>query len=161
VSVKRLSMQNSTGFSALMSLMRLHPLVPPRLPSWSEVASTGGASAASSVEPGLFSSLIGNPLVLLEDYLREPSKYEESTEQLLQELAAGTKTLDVLSSEEMSVLDRATLDYNRKLPAKTAAAPAPSKKEADDESSSEDDAFEEQMPADLMPAHDLVPDWFR
>jgi hypothetical protein len=153
-------MQNSTGFSALMSLMRLHPLVPPRFPSWSEVASTSGASAASSAEPGLFSNLIGNPLVLLEDYLREPSKYEEGTEQLLQELAAGAKTLDVLSPEEMSVLDRATLDYNRKLPAKTAAA-APPPKEADDESSSEDDEFEERMPEDLLPVHDLVPDWFR
>lgn len=150
--------------SALTTLMQLHPLVPPRFPTWSELASAPPSSAKPSPMQGLFSGLIGNPNVLLEDLVRRPEHYETGVAELLQELSSGQKTLAGLSSSEMVLLDRATVDWNQSYspqpstPEKTAAdrASAPSSRSSSDEM----DEDGSEMPDDLIPDGELEAGWF-
>lgn len=66
--------------------------------------------------PGLFESLLNNPAVLYEDFLKNPEKYDPALEKLLMELATGNKKLKGLSPEETTLLDRSTLDYAQATP---------------------------------------------
>lgn len=95
---------------------------------------------------------------MLDDLLRDPSKYEEGVSELLQELVGGRRTLESLSAEEMQVLDRATIDLNRsssRTPSKDSGASSPKTKPGASSESSE-----EEIPEELT-AEELVPDWFR
>ncbi len=71
--------------------------------------------------PGLFESLLNNPAVLYEDFLKSPEKYDPALERLLTELATGNKKLKALSAAESTLLDRATLDYAQAVPPKPSA----------------------------------------
>src|SRR5262245_5310253 len=158
--------------SALATLMRLHPLLPPRFPTLFELAETPLASPASSPRQGLFASLLGDPAVLFDDLLKNPGKYEPGVEALLLQLIGGRRRLQDLSIEEQELLDRATLDWNHK---SSSAAPktSPEKSSETEEqrSSSEDSVLsktaseteprEEEIPSDLIPDEEMIPHWFR
>jgi|SRR5688572_29259070 len=156
----------------LITLMGLHPLLPLRFPTLSELAQAPSVSPPSSSDSGLFSTLVGHPEHMLDDLLRDPEKYEEGVAELLQSLVAGSKSLQRLSMEERDLLDRATLDLNRssyKKPSPPLAdSSAPKTPEKSSESSSEEK--EEGLPKEKVaqpkekdqPADDLaVPDWLK
>lgn len=156
----------SKASSALITLMQLHPLVPPRFPRLSELLSAPNSSEPSSPKrQGLFSSLIGSPEVLLDDLVRRPEHYETGVAELLQELVTGQKTLAGLSDSETLLLDHATLDWNRS----SSAKPPETQKTAalktiSDESSSsfyEDAGDTAEETDDVIPNDPLIPEWFR
>lgn len=159
--------------SALFSLMQLHPLVPPRFPTWSEVTRASPATPEPSPpsQQGLFVSLVGDPHVLFEDLLRSPEKYEPEVEGLLLELITGRRRLQDLPRSEREILDRATLDYNRK---SSSSPPSPSpttSSETEKQKTSSDDSErptkesepepEREIPSDLIPDEAMIPFWFR
>jgi hypothetical protein len=157
--------------------MGLHPLVPPRFPTLSELAAPPIASPASSPRRGLFVSLVGDPTVMFDDLLRSPEKYEEGVSDLLLGMVTGRRSLKDLSPEEMEVLDRATVDLNRKTSSsKPDSSPEKSLATAPQQTSSEDSELQkeaaeakeakaeeraEAMPADLVPDEEMIPFWFR
>lgn len=154
-----------SGSSALITLMQLHPLVPPRFPTLSELTTSPPTSAAPSRGQSLYSALIGNPNVLLEDLVRRPEHYERGVAELLQELSSGQRTLDGLSTSELALLDRATVDWNQSYSAtpstqeKTAmdrASGASSRSSSTDELDDDD----EEMPDDLIPEGEINPTWY-
>lgn len=147
----------------LSMLTRLHPLLPKRFPTLSELAQTPADSPVSSRRSGLFYSLVGRPEVMLNDLLRDPEKYEEreSVSAILQSLIAGRQKMEDLSPQDMETLDRATLDLNRsysRKPSTSSPAPSPPKKQP---ISTEPPKDEESPPEELFPKADLVPHWFR
>jgi hypothetical protein len=149
--------------SPLITLMQLHPLVPPRFPKWSELLEKETPSEKSSPRRGLFSDLVGNPEVILDDLLRRPKIYEEGVAELLQELVTGRKTLAGLSQSEMDLLDRATLDLNssRRPLEKTAMKKKATPSEVDEDVAlSEDGDLGAAMPEDLIPDVAMIPSWF-
>lgn len=96
---------------------------------------------------------------MLDDLLRDPKKYEEGVSELLQELVGGRKTLESLSAEEMTVLDRATLDLNRSSSnVHSSSSGDSSLKKKPPSSSEESDA---ESPDEGLTPDDLVPAWFR
>ena len=98
----------------LIQLMGVLPVLPAPFPTLNELTThTVGSTSTSSDTRGLFSSLVGDPAVLLDDLLRDPKKYEPGVETLLQELLSGQKMLANLDMDDRSMLDRATLDLNR------------------------------------------------
>ena len=154
----------SSRVSPLISLMQLHPLLPPKFPTWSELTQTPSDSPRSSRRQGLFDSLIGDPHVMFDDLLRDPSKYEEGVAELLMSLVSGRRKLIDLSPTEMEALDRATLDFNRlsSLP-KPDKPPETSLETKTPKPSSKDSELqkESQVPEDLIPDESLIPEWFR
>lgn len=169
-SAGRTSPTRSPG-SALISLMQLHPLVPPRFPTLSELTSPPPASPAPSSVSGLFASLIGDPTVIFDDLLRNPEKYEPRVQGLLLDLMSGRRRLAELPTEEREILDRATLDWNRKT---SSSPPSPSPTTSSEseklKSSSEDSVRrtkeaevepEREVPSDLIPDEEMIPFWFR
>ncbi len=103
-------------------------------------------------------------MVLYDDLIRRPDHYEVEAANLLQDLASGHKKLTELGSEEMEVLNRATIDLNRVSSNKpldslksssVKKAPKPS---SDD---SETQVKEASLEDDLIPQDSLVPEWFR
>lgn len=152
--------------SPLLTLMQLHPLLPSKFPTLSELARTPSVSPPSSNASGLFCTLVGQPEYMLDDLLRDPKKYETGVSELLQSLVSGSKTLQTLSSEEMTLLDRATLDLNRsssKKPFESSEdssklkTPKPSSKA----SKNEEPKSEDRLPPDLIPDASAIPDWLR
>jgi hypothetical protein len=160
--------QTRSPGSALISLMQLHPLVPPRFPTWSELVATPLGSPASSPPPqGLFDSFVGDPAVLFEDLLRSPEKYEPGVQELLMELLGG-RQLSALSKDERALLDRATLDWNRKTSSPPPpASPATSsetekqKTSSDDSEPSKREVDPEAVPEGTLRDEEMIPFWFR
>lgn len=66
---------------------------------------------------------MGDPGVLYQDLLENPSKYEDAVLPLVQSLVTEQRALHELSDEEMRSLDRATLDFSQ--PARQTAPPEP------------------------------------
>jgi len=115
------------GSSLLTNLMPLPGLAAPRFPSFSELVGAT-VSEKPTKRSGLFLDMLGDPQVLYQDLLEDPSKYEEGVSRLLQELISGQQQLSELNDQEMGLLDRAVLDFNqpaRKLEARPAPAPKP------------------------------------
>jgi hypothetical protein len=120
---------------------------------------------------GLFASLVGDPTVLFDDLLRSPEKYEPQVEGLLLELMTGRKRLQDLPTEDREVLDRATLDWNRKTSSSPPSnSPTTSSETELQKTSSEDSEKpkkerdpepEREIPSDLLPDEELIPFWFR
>lgn len=140
--------------------MRLHPLLPRRSPTLSELARTPADSPSSSRATGLFCNLVGLPEVMLDDLLRDPEKYEAGVADLLQDLTSGRRQLQSLDTTEMAVLDRATLDFSRsssKKQSESSPPPSPLKKQ----SSSFEEMEERDIPDDEGPDESVVPHWFR
>lgn len=106
---------------------------------------------------------------MFDDLLRDPSKYETGVSELLQELMSGSKTLETLSPMEQTLLDNATLDFNRKSTAVSSSNPESSSAKTRSASSSrastsspaDDEALEERPPKDLPPNADVIPSWLR
>ena len=98
----------------LMQLMGVQPVLPAPFPTLDELMTPPIASVSdSSSTPGLFSNLVGDPAILLNDLLRDPKKYEPGVEILVQELLSGQKSLKTLDIDDQQMLDRATLDLSR------------------------------------------------
>lgn len=98
----------------LMQLMGVQPVLPAPFPTLDELMTPATESvSASSSTPGLFSNLVGDPAILLNDLVRDPKKYDPGVEILLQELLSGQKSLKTLDRDDMEMLDRATLDLSR------------------------------------------------
>lgn len=156
--------------SALLSLMQLHPLVPPRFPTLSELTSPSTVSPVPSPQ-GLFVSLVGDPNVLFDDWLRSPEKYEPEVEGLLMELISGRRRLEDLAQWERETLDRATLDYNRKTSSSPPSSSPTTSSETELQKTSSDDSEtptrerepepEREIPPDLLPDEALIPSWLR
>lgn len=148
---------NTTPWS---NLMRLHPLLPHKPPTLSELAQgiqNHGVetSAKPRLEPdGLFTHLVREPNVMLEDLLSCPSKYEEGVLELLQRLVSGASKFSSLSMDEQDLLNRATLDLNRSAPKTAEALP---QKEVEppnwelDQYQSEGDEGPPQLPDGMEP----------
>ena len=101
------------GSSLMTSLI---PLLAPRVPSFSSFSiSTDSAitpSGAAATHSGLFKALVGDPNIMMSDYLENPAKYEEGVYDLLLDLTAGHRSLQELKPEEQEILDRAVIDFN-------------------------------------------------
>jgi len=59
-------------------------------------------------ENGLYAAIGGDPKVLFDHLLEDPSRYPSGTDVLLQEMIQGRSDL---SPEELQLLDQATLEY--------------------------------------------------
>lgn len=104
--------------------------------------------------------LVGEPLVLLQDLLDSPAKYEEGVSTLLQDLASGRRKLASLTKEEAELLDRATIDYTRKAP-RQEVAPAPKLASAQEESGDSEDEYPMRYPGSEDPELEgLEPYWW-
>lgn len=110
------------------NLTRLHPLLPHRLPTLSELAEAQSLviQQPRSEPDGLFTQLVSEPTVMLQDLLDCPQKYESGVLELLQRLASGHSKFYELSASEQDLLNQATLDLSR--PAPKLAATDPQKK---------------------------------
>lgn len=119
------------GSSLLISLMPLPQLAAPIFPSFPSFSALVGESASEprTRPSGLFLDLLGDPQILYQDLLEDPKKYEEGVSSLLQEIISGQRKLDELDKQELTLLDRATLDFNqpRRAPPETRPAPAPAR----------------------------------
>jgi hypothetical protein len=78
----------------------------PTAPHASSVSTAGRRS-------GLFETLLGDPRVLYQEVLEDPSRFEPEAMDLIQRLVAGAVSLDALTSTEREMLDRAVLDWSR------------------------------------------------
>lgn len=153
---KKSTERDARNSSPLMTLMGVHPVLPVRFPTLEELATPSIADGyVSSNMPGLFSSLVGDPNVLLDDLLRSPEKYETGVDILLQELASGSKSLSSLKLDEQELLDRATLDLSRSSSKKPEPPSRPKMK-------SVDPVDPPPQPIDLkeLVAEGLDPFWF-
>lgn len=54
---------------------------------------------------------MGNPVILFQDLLTDPSKYEEGVSELLQSLMGGKRKIADLNLGESQLLDRAVIDF--------------------------------------------------
>lgn len=106
------------GSSLMTSLLPLPALAAVNFSGFS--VSTKSPDAHSS---GLFKGLVGDPNLLLSDYLKSPEKYEEGVYELLLDLTGGRRTFQDLRPEEQQLLDRSVLDFST--PAKRLAPPPP------------------------------------
>lgn len=80
---------------------------------------------------GLLQELLGGRLeVLIADAERHPDRYDEDTKDLLEILAAGTKTIEKLNPTEQLLLNRAVIDYAAFKPRAKPKPPAPPKVKA-------------------------------
>lgn len=75
----------------------------------------GGLEAPSG--PSLYESFLGNPEILFQDLLDDPSRYEPGVDALLQNMIGG-RTFADLTSEEKEMLNRATIEYSQSTPRK-------------------------------------------
>ena len=100
--------------SSLMT--NLIPLLPPQAPSFSSfLISTTPAtlpSAKDETRGGLFEALVGDPNVMLSDYLDHPEKYEAGVYDLLLDLTGGRRRYTDLTPDEKRLLEHAVLDFN-------------------------------------------------
>jgi len=62
---------------------------------------------------GLYHSLLGDPQPILQDLLANPQKYEPGVAELVQDLASSRKKTNELSTREVELLDRATIDFSQ------------------------------------------------
>jgi hypothetical protein len=73
---------------------------------------------------GLFETLLGDPRVLYQEMLEDPSRFDAEVTELVLRLVAGATNLESLTSEEREVLDRAVLDWAS--PRHSSRGPSPS-----------------------------------
>jgi hypothetical protein len=88
-------------------------LLAPTFPAFTALAATSELPQAEPKRGGLFSELLRDPKVLLQDLLANPEKYEDGVASLVQELVASNRSLNDLSPAETELLDRATLDFSQ------------------------------------------------
>lgn len=88
-------------------------LLAPTFPTFSALTVENERSQTDRKRDGLYSSLLGNPQVLLQDLLANPAKYESGVAELLQELHTSKRKLEDLTTAETELLDRATVDFTQ------------------------------------------------
>lgn len=140
-------MAGLTDTSTLTSLPQLKLLQPIRFPQFSELAGASvNVQPVAKKETGLFEGMLGgDPQVLFQDLVSCPHKYQPGTDILLQQIIAGSKTLDSLDPNERLMLDQAALEFAQpsRAPVET---PTPSEPREED-------------PADYLPElHDETSD---
>ena len=107
-------------------------LLAPRFPSLFALAESHrlAGESAKPKSPGLFDALVGDPRVLYYELMEDPSRFEEETATLVQQMVSGQKQYENLSSAERTMLDRATLDWARSRHQKPTTPPGSSKPRA-------------------------------
>jgi hypothetical protein len=93
--------------------MPLPGLVAAKFPSFYELVGASGTVANEPKPTGLFSAMVGDPDVLYQDLLDNPSRYEEGVSSLLLGLTSGERRISDISKQEMELLDRAVLDLGQ------------------------------------------------
>jgi hypothetical protein len=88
-------------------------LLAPTFPTFSALVARVSQPPNETKRDGLFSALLRDPKILLQDLLVNPEKYEDGVASLVQELVSSNRGLDDLNSNEMELLDRATLDFSQ------------------------------------------------
>jgi hypothetical protein len=111
------------GYPDFLALKDLQPLQPPTaltLPTFFEMAQqdakeiqqqTSAPSGSLFGKQSLFTALVGDPKILLREYLEDPRRFDAATAELIQQLSHGTRLLSDLSPEELQLLDLATIEY--------------------------------------------------
>lgn len=111
------SSSSKNGFNLFSERNGLKPVVFPSFPTPAELAHAA-ATVADAPPPkpvGLFEAVLqSRPEAMYEDALEHPDKYEDGVPQLLEDLASSRRAT---TDTERELLDRAVLDFTRKLPA--------------------------------------------
>jgi len=131
----------------------LPPLpVLPTLPALSSPTFDPTLTSPSSVPstPGLFEALLGDPRILLRDYLEHPTHYEPELLTTLTSLLSGNKTLASLTNEERDLLNQSTTTYAEQPNSSTTSSTKPpdalpfqTRPPRDDEDEDEEETDEE------------------
>lgn len=143
--------------------MRLHPLLPHRFPTSSELVGRVAQGGSAPQPARLFETLVGDPNVLLQSLLRCPAKYESGVAELLQKLTSGSSKLSTLSGDELDLLDRAVIDFNRPdIPPKSrAVVPPKALRPLLEEPEQEEEGYETHEDGDPQPkTAELPPYWW-
>lgn len=112
------------------------------LPSFVELVERDTQPKPTKRERGLFESLIGNPNVLYDDYLRSPQKYDERLHPLLVKLLQQTERSS-LSSQDEDLLNQAVHDFLKKEPPAKKEEPVTPKQQYQQESQPKEYQHEE------------------
>jgi len=130
--------------SVLPWLKPLPPLPVLKFPTMEELIAQEVSGPPVAADNGLFSQLVGDPLVLYREYLDDPDRFDESLGLLLQELVTNRKKLEELTGQEVEQLNKATVELAQYEP-KPKKQPAPQPRAS---ASSEDsyEGEEEEVP---------------
>jgi len=119
---------------ASIQLPRLTPFQPPPPPTFPDLFQLAEEAAQQTTpspvrNEGLFAALIGDPMVLYQELLEDPERFDPEAAELLQLFAAGQKKLDELTPGERTLLDLAVIDFAspRTPPPKPELPPEPKK----------------------------------
>jgi len=133
----------------------------PKFPTFSQLVTENDRQRGEKYQKtqGLFSVLLRDTSVLMDDLVSDPSKYEDGVYNLLLDLAAGRKKLESLAPEEMQLLDRAVIDFNH--PRRDTPKPLPQiqPKATKAEETDEEKEVEYQEPT-ISPIRGVEPYWW-
>lgn len=119
----------------------------PSLPTLAEMMEEPRSPTSLGRPKGLFEELLGGNLAALyQDMLLEREKYEPEVVELVQQLMQQKREL---TQDERALLDRAVLDFNRRLPVKAAPTKPPTQKKLEPH-------VEDEHEGDL-PTRDAIP----
>jgi hypothetical protein len=143
------------GSSVLTSLIPFSRLNQTTFPTFSQLVQEENVPSEKKTRAGgLFSDLFGgDPLVLLQDVLDHPGKYEEGVYSLVLALAVKQRKVDDLTSAELQTLNHAALDFyhrpvtKEQLPYSTRTVPERKEDDERDIEHNEDSPFPENAPA--------------
>ena len=121
---KKPSLKEFSPDISLPFLGPLEPLAPPSPPTFPRfedlVREETERQATTKTKPlmDLVSAYLPDPSPLLEDFQKNPKRYGVETHELLGQLMQGSKSVEHLSPNERTLLNRATFDYFQTAPAK-------------------------------------------
>ena len=110
------------GYPDFMELNSWHRLSKQLVPPFATVfdlarqsQSQNESKPASTTEKrdGLFIALVGDPRILYYELIEDPSRFEDGVSDLILHLVAGTRQMESLTADELSLLDRAVVDWMR------------------------------------------------
>lgn len=104
----------------LDSMKPLEPPLPPVFPTLQELVTEQEIAARTPSTRhrllDLFDGTLGDLAPLLEDFSLHPEKYGVDQTQLLEQLASGSTSLELLNPSQRLVLNLAVLDFNCPVP---------------------------------------------
>ncbi len=115
------------------------PLTAPTFPTFFELAGASVTETSPAPSKELFQSLIGDPRVLFQELLEDPSRFDEGVAESLQELISG-KPFNELERSQRDLLNKATIDFaTNKRPTKPKEAAPKQRLSAAEKAAEEDD----------------------
>ena len=90
-------------------------LLAPSFPSFAALVEGEQLREQEKKKPSqeLFDAILGDPRVLYYELMEDPSRFEEGTAELIQQIVSGQKPYETLSAAEKNQLNLATLDWAR------------------------------------------------